>query len=126
MDRDAVDRVVTLFESRGQSTASNMPMRRRLASASTAREVGCAPRRADLSELWESAFTTAYDAYRTAADAVVLSLGYRVPAVAKHWQPWGEIADLFVGRSDPDWDRDRDLIDQSLMNSWERAHESGA
>ena len=49
-----------------------------------------------------------------------------VPAVPKHWQPWGEIADLFVGRSDPDWDRDRDLIDQSLMNSWERAHESGA
>lgn len=27
-----------------------------------------------------SAFTTAYDAFRTAADAVVLSLGYRVPA----------------------------------------------
>lgn len=31
-------------------------------------------------ELWESAFTAAYDAYRTAADAVVLALGYRVPA----------------------------------------------
>jgi hypothetical protein len=30
--------------------------------------------------LWESAFTAAYDAYRTAADAVVLHLGYRVPA----------------------------------------------
>lgn len=30
--------------------------------------------------LWESAYTTAYDAYRTAADAVVLLLGYRVPA----------------------------------------------
>jgi hypothetical protein len=33
-------------------------------------------------ELWEPAFTTAYDAYRTAADAVVLFLGYRVPATA--------------------------------------------
>jgi hypothetical protein len=31
-------------------------------------------------ELWESAFTTAYDAYRTAADAIVLLLGYRVRA----------------------------------------------
>ena len=31
-------------------------------------------------ELLESAFTNAYDAYRTAADAVVLMLGYRVPA----------------------------------------------
>lgn len=32
-------------------------------------------------EHWETAFTTAYDAYRTAADAIVLLLGYRVPAV---------------------------------------------
>lgn len=32
-------------------------------------------------EHWEAAFTTAYDAYRTSADAVVLRLGYRVPAV---------------------------------------------
>ena len=30
--------------------------------------------------MWESTFTTAYDAYRTAADAVVLKLGHRVPA----------------------------------------------
>ena len=31
-------------------------------------------------KLWESAFTTAYDAFPTAADAVVLFPGYRVPA----------------------------------------------
>ncbi len=31
-------------------------------------------------KLWETAFTTAYCAYRTAADAAVLFLGYRVPA----------------------------------------------
>jgi hypothetical protein len=30
---------------------------------------------------WDSAFTTAYDAYRMAAEAVILSLGYRVRAV---------------------------------------------
>jgi hypothetical protein len=32
--------------------------------------------------LWESAYTSAYDAYRMAAEAIVLALGYRVPAVA--------------------------------------------
>ncbi len=32
-------------------------------------------------EHWEAAFTTAYDAYRTSADAIVVLLGYRVPAV---------------------------------------------
>ena len=32
-------------------------------------------------EQFEVAYTTAYDAYRSAAEAVVLRLGYRVPAV---------------------------------------------
>jgi hypothetical protein len=32
--------------------------------------------------LWEAAFTTAYDAYRTAADAVVLMFGHRIPATS--------------------------------------------
>jgi hypothetical protein len=32
--------------------------------------------------LSEAAFTSAYDAYRGAADAIVLLLGYRVPATA--------------------------------------------
>ena len=31
--------------------------------------------------LWDPAFTAAYDAYRSTADAVALYLGYRVPAV---------------------------------------------
>ena len=33
---------------------------------------------------------------------------------------WGDIADLFAGRPDPDWERDRDLIDQSIANPWDR------
>ncbi len=32
--------------------------------------------------LWETAFTTAYDAFRTAADAIVLRLGFRVRPTA--------------------------------------------
>ena len=44
-----------------------------------------------------------------------------VPAAPKRWQKWDDIAELFIGvRPDPDWDRDRDLIDQSLANPWER------
>jgi len=44
-----------------------------------------------------------------------------VPATPKRWQRWNDIEDLFAGRPDPDWDRDRDLVEQSLGNPWERA-----
>lgn len=81
MDRDAVDRVIALFEGRGQLD--------RLEHVDEASALACLSRAADRlkaasvladTELWESAFTTAYDAYRTAADAIVLRLGFRVPA----------------------------------------------
>ena len=42
-----------------------------------------------------------------------------VPATPRRWQTWAAIADLFDGRPDPVWNRDRDLIDQSLTNAWE-------
>jgi HEPN domain-containing protein len=81
VDTDAAARAIALFEGRGQldrlehadATAANACLDRakgRLSAASVLAK----------SELWESAFTTAYDAYRTAADAIVLFLGYRVPA----------------------------------------------
>lgn len=41
-----------------------------------------------------------------------------VPAGPKRWQRWADIADAFTGRPDPDWDRDRDLIDQSVADPW--------
>jgi prevent-host-death family protein len=44
-----------------------------------------------------------------------------VPAAPRRWQQWKDIADVFVGRPDPDWERDRDLIDQSIANPWERS-----
>jgi hypothetical protein len=42
-----------------------------------------------------------------------------VPAAPKQWQRWEDIADLFAGRPDPDWERDSGLIDQSAINPWE-------
>ena len=81
MDADAAARAIALFEGRGQLD------RVERADANTAR--ACLDRAKERlkaatvlieASLWESAYTTAYDAYRTAADAVVLLLGYRVPA----------------------------------------------
>ncbi len=43
-----------------------------------------------------------------------------VPVAPRQWQRWNDVADLFVGRPDPDWERDRDLIDQSIVSPWER------
>ncbi|MHB8393468.1 MAG: type II toxin-antitoxin system Phd/YefM family antitoxin [Candidatus Dormibacteria bacterium] len=43
-----------------------------------------------------------------------------VPAAPKRWQRWDEIADVFSVPPDPDWERDRQLIDQSVANPWER------
>ena len=43
-----------------------------------------------------------------------------VPAAPKRWQRWDDIADAFAGRPDPDWERDRDRVDQSVANPWER------
>lgn len=48
-------------------------------------------------ELWESAYTAAYDAYRTAADAVVLSLGFRVPATAGAHRITVNVAEAALG-----------------------------
>ncbi len=48
------------------------------------------------------------------------------PATPSRWQSWDVIADLFEGRADPIWERDRDLIDQSISNPWERGHEGSA
>ena len=42
-----------------------------------------------------------------------------VPAAPKRWQRWENVADAFAGRADPDWERDRDLVDLSVANPWE-------
>ncbi|MGH8862902.1 MAG: type II toxin-antitoxin system Phd/YefM family antitoxin [Jatrophihabitantaceae bacterium] len=43
-----------------------------------------------------------------------------VPAPPKRWQRWHDIADAFARRPDPDWDRDRDMVDQSAVDPWDR------
>ena len=41
-----------------------------------------------------------------------------VPAAPHRWQHWHDIAGL-LSRADPDWERDRNLIDPSVANPWE-------
>lgn len=81
VDVEAAGRVTSLFEGRGQldrvGDAGDEAARACLARAEVRLKAALVLVDA---ELWESSFTAAYDAYRTAADAVVLSLGFRVPA----------------------------------------------
>ena len=44
-----------------------------------------------------------------------------VPIRPRAWRTYGEIADLFAGRADPDWEADRDRIDQGLRDPWAEA-----
>lgn len=42
-----------------------------------------------------------------------------VPARPRQWLDWTEVSDCFLGRADPTWQQDRDLIDQHLDNPWD-------
>ncbi|HVA06868.1 MAG TPA: type II toxin-antitoxin system prevent-host-death family antitoxin [Acidimicrobiales bacterium] len=42
-----------------------------------------------------------------------------IPAAPKRWQRWDDVAELFSGRPDPDWQSDVELVDQSITNPWE-------
>ena len=41
-----------------------------------------------------------------------------VPARPIQWRAWAEIADLFRGPGDPDWEHDRDLLDDDVRDPW--------
>lgn len=43
-----------------------------------------------------------------------------VPIAPKQWRTFDEIADIFDDEEDPDWEHDRDLIDQRLHDPWDR------
>jgi prevent-host-death family protein len=47
-----------------------------------------------------------------------------VPPAPRRWQRWEDVASLFEGREDRDWDTDRDLIDQGMANPWDRRQQS--
>lgn len=41
-----------------------------------------------------------------------------VPARRRRWNDWADIEALFNGPADRDWERDRELVDQSLDDPW--------
>lgn len=41
-----------------------------------------------------------------------------VPAHATQWRSWDEIAGLFRGPDDRDWEQDRQLLDDELRDPW--------
>ncbi|GAA1097652.1 type II toxin-antitoxin system Phd/YefM family antitoxin [Tsukamurella spumae] len=41
-----------------------------------------------------------------------------VSAVPRAWRRYEDIAALFEGGADPDWDGDRDRVDQQLRDPW--------
>jgi prevent-host-death family protein len=41
-----------------------------------------------------------------------------VPAVARTWRRWGDVAELFAGSADLAWDSDRDAIANDVRDPW--------
>lgn len=41
-----------------------------------------------------------------------------VPISPQTWRTYIEVADVFSGQPDPEWDTDRDRIDQQLRDPW--------
>jgi prevent-host-death family protein len=41
-----------------------------------------------------------------------------VPIAPQTWRTYDEVADVFSGRPDPEWETDSDLIDQQLRDPW--------
>ena len=41
-----------------------------------------------------------------------------VPAESGRWRAWGEVAGVFEGRGDPEWETDRQLVDQEIRHPW--------
>ena len=41
-----------------------------------------------------------------------------VPARPTQWRSWAEIADLFGGPADAEWEQDRDLLDVDVRDPW--------
>jgi len=39
-------------------------------------------------------------------------------ALPRTWRTYAEIADLWFGPADEDWEADRDLVDQRLRDPW--------
>ena len=42
------------------------------------------------------------------------------PATSHAWRRWDEVADIFARPTDPDWAGDRDFLDDSLRDPWDK------
>ena len=43
-----------------------------------------------------------------------------VPAVPRTWRRWADVAELFEGPADPDWDTDREMVAHDVRDPWAR------
>lgn len=41
-----------------------------------------------------------------------------VPVRPSRWRAWSEVEDVFHGPADPDWEHDRDLVDDNIRDPW--------
>jgi len=41
-----------------------------------------------------------------------------VPVGGRAWRSWEEIAEVFATPTDPDWEADRELVDDELRDPW--------
>jgi prevent-host-death family protein len=41
-----------------------------------------------------------------------------VPVAPRTWRRWDEVADLFAGPADADWESDRELLDDDVRDPW--------
>ena len=41
-----------------------------------------------------------------------------VPVRPRRWCAWSDAAELFHGQGDPDWDGDRELLDDAVTDPW--------
>lgn len=77
-------------------------------------EVGLREMRQNASELVRRA-QTGEQVTITVAGRPAAVLG---PVTSRTWRRWDELADIFTGPADPDWDHDRQMVDDSLVDPW--------
>ena len=42
-----------------------------------------------------------------------------VHAIPRVWRQWADVATLFEGPADPDWDADRDMVAHDVRDPWD-------
>lgn len=78
------------------------------------KNVGLRELRQDASELVRRA---------QAGEEITISVSGRpsarlVPPEPTQWRRWDDIADLFAGPTDPDWEHDRELVGDDVRDPW--------